>query len=83
MNRKASNFLGVSSWVVLILLVIGILMAGCSKKSTEAGEEAVIIKSLYAPSSVQNGKTGVVDVEVKDDKDHSLSGVREIGRAHV
>jgi adhesin/invasin len=51
-------------------------MAGCSKKSTEAGEEAVIIKSLYAPSSVQKGKTGTVDVEVKDDKDNSVSGVR-------
>ena len=76
MNRKASNFLVTSSWVVLILLVIAILMAGCSKKSTEAGEEAVIIKSLYAPSSVQNGQTGVVDVEVKDDKDQSVSGVR-------
>lgn len=75
MNRKASNFPIVSSWVVLILLVIGILMAGCSKKSTKE-EAAVIINSLYAPSSVQNGKTGVVDVEVKDDKDHSLSGVR-------
>jgi hypothetical protein len=76
MNRKASNFLGASSWVVLILLVIAILMAGCSKKSTETSEEAVIIKSLYAPSSVQNGKTGMVDVEVKDDKDQSVSGVR-------
>ncbi|MCJ7577404.1 MAG: hypothetical protein MUO91_03015, partial [candidate division Zixibacteria bacterium] len=75
MNRKASNFLGASSWVVLILLVIAILMAGCSKKSTKE-EAAVIIKSLYAPSSVQKGKTGMVDVEVKDDKDQSISGVR-------
>ncbi len=76
MNRKASNFLVASSWVVLILLVIAILMAGCSKKSTKTGEEAVIIKSLYAPSSVQKGKTGMVDVEVKDDNDQSVSGVR-------
>jgi hypothetical protein len=75
MNRKASNFPIASSWFVLLFSIIAILMAGCSKKSTKE-EGAVIIKSLYAPSSVQKGKTGTVDVEVKDDKDNAVSGVR-------
>jgi len=77
MNRKVSDFLVVGSWVVLILLAIAMLMAGCSnKRSTKEEERVVLIKSLYAPSSVQKGKTGTVDVEVKDDKDNPVSGVR-------
>jgi len=59
MNRKVSDFLVVGSWVVLILLAIAMLMAGCSnKRSTKEEERVVLIKSLYAPSSVQKGKTG-------------------------
>jgi hypothetical protein len=77
MNKKASNSLVVGSWVVLIILAIVTLMVGCSnKRSTKDDETVVIIKSLYAPYSVQNGQTGVVDVEVKDDQDRALSGVR-------
>jgi len=73
MNRKVHNFFLLGFWFGLVLLMI--LMAGCSKNSTKE-EAAVIIKSLFAPSSVQNGKTGVVDAEVKDDKDKPLAGVR-------
>ena len=76
MNKKVSTFLVVSSWAVLVLLAIAILMVGCSGKRSTEEEAAVIIKSLYAPSSVQKGQTGTVNVEVKDDQDRPLSGVR-------
>ena len=78
MNRKASNSLVVGSWVVLILLAIVTLMVGCSnKRSTKEDQDgAVIIEFLSAPSSVQKGQTGMVDVEVKDDQDRALSEVR-------
>ncbi len=73
MKRKAKSFFTFSFCFVLTSLLV--LLVGCSKKSTEE-ETAIIIESLYAPSSVQNGQTGMVDVEVKDDKDNPLSGVR-------
>jgi hypothetical protein len=77
MNRKVCSFLVCSSWVITILMAIAILMVGCSnKRSTKENETVVIIESLYAPSSVQKGQTGMVDVEVKDDNDHALSGVK-------
>jgi len=75
MNRKVSNFLVVISTFVLFSVATAILMIGCSEKVTKEDEGAVIIKSLYAPSSVQKGHTGMVDVEVKDDGDRPVSGV--------
>jgi hypothetical protein len=77
MKGKVSNLLLVSSWVALILLAIATLMVGCSNnRSTKEEDRAVIIKSLYVASSVQKGETGTVDVEVKDDNDDPVSGVR-------
>ena len=77
MNRKVVNSSVVGCWVVIILLAIVTSMVGCSnKRSTKDDETVVIIKSLYAPYSVEKGQTGVVDAEVKDDQDRSISGVR-------
>jgi hypothetical protein len=80
MIRKVYNFflarilcLEIGFWFGLVLLLT--LMAGCSKNSTKE-KAAVIIELLSAPSSVQNGQTGPVDVGVKDDKDNPLSGIR-------
>jgi len=73
MNRKVYDFFVLGLWFGLTLFMISI--TGCSKNSTKE-KAAVIIKSLYVPSSVQNGRTGVVDVEVKDDKDSPISGVK-------
>jgi len=75
MNRKVFNFLVVSFLVLLVLISITILMVGCGERSTKQ-EPVVIIKSLYAPSSIQKGKTGTVDVEVKDYYNRPLSGVK-------
>ncbi len=77
MNRKVVSSSAVGCWVVVILLSIVTSMVGCSnKRSTKDDETAVLIKSLYAPYSVEKGQTGVVDVEVKDDQDRPVSGVR-------
>lgn len=73
MKRKGYNFLVFGFCFMLVSWLI--LMVGCSKKSTEE-EAAVIIEFLSAPSSVQNGQTDPVDVEVKDDKDNPLTGIR-------
>jgi hypothetical protein len=73
MNRKVYNFFVFGFWCGIVLLMV--LTSGCSKNSTKE-KATVIIKSLYAPSSVQKGKTDVVDVEVKDDKDRPISGVK-------
>ncbi len=77
MSRKVSNSQVGGSWVIFLLLATVTLMAGCSgKRSTEDNETLVIIKSVYAPSSIQRGETDMVDVEVKDDADRPLSGVK-------
>lgn len=76
MDGKVSNFLVIGSGILLISLAIAVLLVGCSERATENEEKVVIIKAIYAPSSVQKGQTGLVDVEVKDDRNQPVSGVR-------
>jgi hypothetical protein len=78
MNSKALSFVGGFRWIMLGIVVISMIMIGCSEKSTKDSQTVLIIKSLsIAPSNeIQKSQSGVVSVEVEDDADRPVSGVQ-------
>ncbi len=78
MNRKNLSFPGAFCWLLIPVLLVSVMIVGCSDKATKDTETVVILKSLsIAPSDeIQKGQTGVVSVEVNDDADRPISGVQ-------
>jgi len=78
MNRKNLGFPGAFCWLLIPVLLVSVMIVGCSEKATKDTEIVVILKSLsIAPSDeIQKGQTGVVSVEVNDDADRPISGVQ-------
>lgn len=62
---------------IFVALTILIFLAGCKKKSTSPSETQEIIKSMSAlPSSVPNGDSSLVQVQVTDQNDNPLADIR-------
>ncbi|MCK4224806.1 MAG: Ig-like domain-containing protein [candidate division Zixibacteria bacterium] len=75
MSRKVSNSLVVVSVFALFSAAVAILLVGCSEKVTKVNDETVITATLYAPTSVLNGQSVAVNVEVMDEEGNPVSGV--------
>ena len=75
MSRKVSNSLVVVSVFALFSAAVAILLVGCSEKVTKVNDKTVITATLYAPTSVLNGQSVAVNVEVMDEEGDPVSGV--------
>jgi hypothetical protein len=77
MKGRNFGFASGSYWLFVAVIFMSMMLAGCSEKSTKDSETVILIKSLsIAPTEIQMGQSGVVDIEVEDDADRPVSGVQ-------